>query len=109
MVQSLLDIITDYQKEYKFQKVNSLTLQYGKLSGINPKSIVFAFDVLSNDSVANGSKLILREIPPRIRCEKCHSECIVKNNLMKCQKCGSKDVILVGGMEELKLLEMDVD
>ncbi len=109
LVQSILDIIEKYKKEHKFYKVNYLKLSFGELSCVNKESLIFAFDMLSKDSVAEGAKLIFEIIPVEITCNHCKSSFKNIEDYSKCPNCNSKDIFLSGGFDELKLIELDVE
>lgn len=109
LVSSIIDIVNSYKNQYKFKKVNSLKLSFGQLSCVNQDSLTFAFDALSEDTVLKNCKLIFEIIPPKITCNNCNKESIVTDDFSKCTYCGSNDIYLSGGMEELKILELDVE
>jgi hydrogenase nickel incorporation protein HypA/HybF len=106
---SIIDIIQEYASRHSFSRVNSVTLSYGALSGIEPRALEFAFEVLSKDTPAQGAKLLYEIQPIAVSCLECERESIVDDFPSLCTGCGSSEVILTGGTEELKLLEMDVD
>jgi len=109
LVSSIIDIVEEYKKKYKFKKVNSITLSFGELSCVNEDSLRFAFEVLTENTVIYGCNLIFQKIPPKIFCNNCKKESIVIEDFSKCPICGSNNIHLSGGMEELKLIEMDVE
>jgi len=106
---SIIDIIREYAGRHSFSRVNSVTLSYGALSGIEAKALEFAFEVLSKDTPAQGAKLVYEIQPIAVSCLDCDQESIVEDFPTVCTACGSSEVILTAGTEELKLLEMDVD
>jgi hydrogenase nickel incorporation protein HypA/HybF len=105
---SIIDIIKDYAKKHSFSRVNTIKLSYGALSCIEPKSLELAFEILSKDTLAQGAKLEYDVRPIVISCLACERESIVDDFPAICQ-CGSSEVILTAGTEELQLLEMDVE
>jgi len=109
LTQSLLDIIEDYARKHHFEKVNSLKLSFGRLSCIEPKSLEFAFEVLSEKTRAQGARLEFEILPVVIYCVSCEKEVEVDGYTDQCPLCMGPDVILAGGTQELKLLELDVD
>ena len=109
LVGSIIDIVKSYQEKYKFNKVNSMTLSFGELSCVNEESLKFAFEALSVEDFLKDCKLIFQKIPPKITCNSCNKESVIEDDFSKCPVCGSDDIFLSGGMDELKLVEMDVD
>ena len=109
LVNSIINIVNDYKIKHKFQKVSSLTLSFGELSCVNEESLKFAFDVLTENTFLQNCNLVFKKIPPKIFCNKCEKESVVKDDFSKCPLCDNNNIFLSGGMEELQLTEMDVD
>lgn len=109
LAESILHIITDYEKRNGFKKVNSMCLSYGRLSCVDPKTLQFAFGVQAKNTVAEGAKLNFQVLPAIIHCFSCEKDIEVQTITGNCPDCSSLDVLLVAGTEELKILELDVD
>lgn len=109
LTQSILDIIEDYARKYSFRKLNSLKLSFGRLSSIDPNSLEFAFEVISKGTVAEGAVLEFEIRPIVISCFSCAMDSEIEVFSSVCPLCHGKEVMIVGGNEELKLLEMEVD
>jgi hydrogenase nickel incorporation protein HypA/HybF len=109
LVGSMLDIIEDYAAKHQFGTVNVLKLSFGALSCIEPSALQMSFDVLSRDTRAEGARLEFTVHPPVIHCITCSEDLQVSEYPSPCPKCSCDEVALVGGFEELRLEEMDVD
>lgn len=109
LVQSILEIIEDYAAKEGFRRVNALRLSCGRLSGVDFQCLRFAFEVQSKNTLAEGATLELNFLPVVISCLHCGKNIEVKSVETACPECGAEDVQLVGGTEELRLLELDVD
>jgi len=109
LVNSLLKIIDDYGTGQGFRRVNSLKLSFGRLSCLDRHSLEFAFSVQSVGTKAEGAALVFDILPARILCLNCDRESAMDGAWDHCPVCQSPDVMLTGGTEGLKLLEMDVD
>ncbi|HOO90659.1 MAG TPA: hydrogenase maturation nickel metallochaperone HypA [Syntrophales bacterium] len=109
LTQSILDIIEDYAQQHNFEKVNSVKLSFGRLSSIEPKALEFAFHVLSKETKAHGAHLEFDILPVVIYCMTCEKNVKVDSYTAICPQCAGDDVILTGGTEELKIVELDVD
>lgn len=109
LVQSILDIVEEYKTRYAFNKVISITLSFGKASTVVPGALEFAFEVLSEDTVAKGAKLNFNIKPVVIYCMTCDKDFIVNSYESLCPECSGTEIMLSGGTEELKLVEMDVE
>jgi hydrogenase nickel incorporation protein HypA/HybF len=109
LAESILDIVKEYAAKQHFQKVNSISLSFGRLSCIESKSLQFAFEVQAKDTMAHGAELRFKIIPPVIHCFSCDKDLEVEAYEAICPQCKGEEVLLVGGTEELQILEMDVD
>ena len=109
LVQSLLDIIEEYRDGGKFRKVNVIRLSFGRLGGIEPASLRFAFDVASRSTAAEGAALEFDVLPIVLSCLACGQDSTVETFTASCPLCGGGEVLVTGGKEELRFLEMDVD
>ena len=109
LAQSILDIVQDYAAKQHFKKVNSISLSFGRLSCIEPKSLQFAFEVQAKDTMSEKASLNFKILPAVIHCFSCEKDLEVETYSAICPNCERKEGILVGGTEELQILEMDVD
>lgn len=110
LIQSLVKIVEEHSAAHGFKKVNSIRLSFGRMTHIEPKALETAFKIQSEGTVAFGATLEFTILPVIIYCFTCESEHEVgRFEFTKCPGCGSDEVQVVGGTEELQLLEMDVD
>ncbi len=109
LCQSILNIIQNYANEHNFNQVQSLLLSFGKLSCIQEEALSFSFQAVAKGTVAEGAELKFRIYPVQTYCFLCGKTCETDEYTGECPDCGSIKVVLQGGTEELKLLEMQVD
>ena len=109
LVNSLLEIVDDYARRESFKTVNCLHLSMGSLSCVDRASLQFAFYVQAKGTIAEDARLAIELIPAVIYCFACGGETRQDHFDAVCKKCGSSQVTLTGGTEELRLLDMDVD
>ncbi len=110
LIQSLIKIVGEHSLTHGFKKVNTIKLSFGRMNHIEPKALDLAFKVQSEGTVAFGATLEYLILPVVVHCFKCNEDSEVDRfEFTECPKCGADEVQVVGGTEELKLLEMDVD
>ena len=109
LVESILEIVDEYAAKDGFTRVTSLRLSCGKLSSVVPQALSFAFDVQSKGTRAAGAALELEILPAVIHCLACEKDFETDRFEGQCPVCKRFDVLLVGGTEELKLIELDVE
>ena len=109
LVESILQIVEEYAAKDGFARVTSLRLSFGKFSSVVPQALSFAFEVQSKGTRAEGAVLELEILPAAIHCLSCEKDVEVDRFEAQCPVCKGFDVLLVGGAEELKLIELDVE
>lgn len=109
LVRSMLDIVEEYAAKCGFSRVNSIRLSLGRLSCIEPKTLEFAFQVESQETKAAGAKLNFEILPVRIHCLGCESDTEAASYPGSCPACGAAEIMVTGGKEELKIIDMEVD
>jgi hydrogenase nickel incorporation protein HypA/HybF len=109
LVGSIIDIVEEYSARHGFCRVNTIKLSFGALSCIDPSALKMAFDVLSQDTRAAGAGLDYVIHPITVHCITCEQDHEVSEYPCACPGCSGDEVALMGGFEELRLEEMDVD
>ena len=109
LTQSILDIVAQYAERHGFDRVNSLRLSFGRLSGIDPQAMRFAFEVAAQGTPAEGAEIICDIQPVIVDCLACETQSRPETYAGTCPHCGSFQVQLTGGTEELQFVDMDVD
>jgi len=105
---SLLEIIEQEVFPYRGAKVINVKLRIGKLSGVMPDALRFAFEALSTGGVAEGASLEIEEVPLTIRCSRCKKVSIPDVPFMICPYCQGVEVEMIGG-RELEIKEMEIE
>ena len=109
IIHSLLEMVDELGIERGFQRVGVLRLSFGRLSCVEPQALQFAFEVESPGTSAEGAKLVFDILPASLYCFSCEGEQTMASHELMCPACGGVQVILTGGTEGLKLMEMEVD
>ncbi len=109
LTQSVLDIIDEYAAEKNFSTVKTIKLSFGQISCIDPEALTFAFETLARGRTAEGAALEFDIRPVIIYCFKCGRDMQLDSYQGTCPECGTGEIILAGGTEELQLTELDVE
>ena len=109
LAESILNIVQEYAAKQNFSKVNSISLSFGRLSCIESKSLQFAFEVHAKNTSSENASLDFQILPAVIHCFSCEKDLELETYSAICPECGGEEVILTGGTEELRILEIDVD
>mgnify|MGYP003337129482 CR=1 FL=1 len=81
------------------ERVLSIQLRIGSLSGVDPEALRFAAEVVLKDTCAAGAALTIEEIPAAGWCEPCAAEFSLGPNSWLCPRCGAPSARLLRGRE----------
>ncbi len=110
VIQSILDIVIDYANKYNVKKVTKINLEIGELSGFLPDWMQTYYEFVSKDSIASDAKLVITNVPAKLKCQECEKEFGVKREKLEftCPSCKSSDIELLSGREYfIKSIEVD--
>jgi len=110
VMQSVVDAVLDAARSKAASKVLLVKLRVGELTFLNPEQLKFAFEVLTQGTIAEGAELIIERVKPKVKCIKCsyEGEIVYEGEeihiplaplIIRCPKCGSYEVSLLAGRE----------
>lgn len=108
IAQSLLEIVEQEALPYRGSRVTRVKLLIGKLSGVIPDALRFAFEAISMGGIAEGAFLVIEEVPLRITCKQCRKVSIMDDPFLTCPHCEGTDVEMIAG-RELEIKEMEIE
>ncbi|MFN0218613.1 MAG: hydrogenase maturation nickel metallochaperone HypA [Hyphomicrobium sp.] len=104
ITRSVVAIVAEHARG---QKVLRVTLDIGKLAGVDARAVAFCFDAVAMGTPLEGAKLDIREVDGRARCATCGSEFEVAAHFAPCA-CGSRQLTRIAG-DELKIGTMELE
>lgn len=108
ITQNIVDLALEYAQREKGEKILSVTLEIGQLSGVIPDAVEFAFDVCTKGTMAQGAELKIRHIPAIGHCLNCGLDSGLTMLTHVCPKCGDLSLETIQG-QEMKFIEMEID
>lgn len=108
LCEGILQIMEDQARQQNFARVKAVWLEIGGLSGVEVDAIRFGFDVVMKNSLADGAKLEIIEVPGEAWCMQCAKSVTVNQRFDACPNCGSYQLQVTGG-EEMRIKELEVD
>ena len=105
---SILEKANEIAEEHGSKRINSITIVLGGLSGIDSESLLFSFDAIKIDSLAEMAVLKIIEIPIKINCYDCEKIVTLEDRFLMCPECGSLNIEVISGREML-IKEIEVD
>lgn len=98
----IIDDLNEVGKENKIEKIHSVTLQLGEVSGVVPELLTDAWKWASDRTeLMKGAELIIETLPAVTYCEDCGSEYETVTYGKICPNCKSKKTYLLRGNEFL--------
>jgi hydrogenase nickel incorporation protein HypA/HybF len=105
---SLLENIESEAREQAIERVAAVRVRLGTLSGIARDALLFSWDVVTADTICQGSRLEIEEVPLAIFCRHCAAEREPHPGYgVLCPACGSVSSQIVRG-REMELVAMEV-
>ena len=108
LAEGVLQLIEDSAKTQDFCRVKTVWLEIGQLAGVDVEAMKFCFDAVVHDSIAEGAKLEVIDIPGQAWCLHCAEVVHVTALYDACPQCGSHQVQVTGG-NEMRVKELDVE
>ena len=106
--ESIVQIIEEQAEAQNFSEVKTVWLEIGCFAGIEIEALRFTFDVVSRNSVAEGSVLEIIEIPGAAWCLECGKNVDIQQRLDPCPECGAFQLQISGG-NEMRIKELEVN
>jgi hydrogenase nickel incorporation protein HypA/HybF len=105
---SIVDIVEDYAKKAKANKVKQLDLEIGTQSGVVDEALKFAMDEAFKGNVLEGAEVKIHKVQAEAKCDACGHVFPVDELFSPCPKCSQIRNELVKG-KELNVKKIIVD
>lgn len=100
VTQGILTVAVETARQHGVERIQAIDLVIGDLSSIVDDSVQFYFDILSQDTLAQGAKLHFRREPGTATCWDCGHQFQVSPPLSSlCPICQSAHLQVSGGRE----------
>lgn len=107
LMQSALEIAAQQMHDAGATHLHRLKVRVGKLSGVVPEALRFAFESLQPKSFAAGAKLEIEEVPAVCWCPNCTAEFETADLNYECPRCHQPSGDLRRG-RELELASLEI-
>ena len=105
--QSLIGIIVDESARQAFSAVKRVRVEVGCLAAIEPRALMFAFDVAAAGTVCEGAILDIVSLPGTAWCFDCGESQEITERFAACPGCGGARLQVSGG-EDLRIKDLEV-
>lgn len=106
--QSMIEQVENIALERRAHSVSSISIGIGPLSGVEAQLLKNAYPIASAGTIAENAKLIIEQLPVRIKCNTCGYESDVLPNKLTCKQCGNWQTTLISG-DEMMLMSVELE
>ena len=107
LAEGVLQLIEDAARKDPFNKVSTVWLEIGQLSGVEPDAMVFCFDAVTRGSVAEGARLEIIATPGQGWCSACAQSVLIAEVFGECPHCGGYPLQVTAGTD-MRVKELEV-
>jgi hydrogenase nickel incorporation protein HypA/HybF len=109
VTQRVLEIALRHAQAADAARITRIHLIVGRLATIVDDSVQFYWDLIAQDTIAQGAHLTFERRPATMRCLACgQSFTLTGQTDFHCPHCGDLDVIVAGG-DELQIDHIEID
>ena len=109
VTENLLSLALKHAQAAGATRITRLSLVVGELSSIVDDSVQFYWDMVSQNTIAEGAVLEFRRVSGQLRCNDCGQQFdIADRDDFTCPACGSTQTVVAGG-DEFRLESIDVE
>ncbi len=103
----MLDAVLEQARKNDAKSVTVVKLRIGALAGVVMEALEFAWEAVSSDTIAAGSRLDVEHVPVTCYCSQCQREFESRAYSYRCPVCGGLSNDLRRG-RELDLISIEV-
>ncbi len=104
---SMIDIVTEEMEKRGVERLESLKIRVGKLTAVEPQSLLFCFETCTKKTALEGARLDIEEVPFAGTCMDCSEEVVLEDLLSLCPRCEGGRIEKFTG-NELDIVSMEV-
>jgi hydrogenase nickel incorporation protein HypA/HybF len=107
LMENALAIALDYARREQASRIHQIALRVGDLSGVEPDALRFAFDVVTQGTIAAQAELRIESCPTLCFCSVCQAEFRPIALGYECPTCQTWSTSILQG-KELELASLEV-
>ena len=107
LANNIIDQVCETGRLHRAEKIISVRVLIGPLSGVGPDPLEFCFTEVSMGTLAEGALLIMEKSPLVIKCLHCEKESEVTPDNLLCPHCNHYEVLVLSGLE-FKIIDLEV-
>ncbi|MFP4686562.1 MAG: hydrogenase maturation nickel metallochaperone HypA [bacterium] len=100
LIEQIENIVSEQQeKGEQVNRVETITLELGKMSHVVADSFRFAFEAVSEGELFAETEIIIRSVPVKIKCAACGEKFEIEPGVLCCPDCGSSQTEILQGRD----------
>jgi len=107
IMEQTLEIALNHAHKQGASQIHRIKLKVGELSGVVPEALKFAFDVVTQNTIAQSATLEVETIPVECYCSNCQENFYPSDLIHLCPHCGQLSREVRQG-KELELASLEV-
>jgi hydrogenase nickel incorporation protein HypA/HybF len=105
----IIDIVANESQRYDPASVTAVHVRVGPLSGVVAQSLAAAYELAREGTKLENCQLVIEEAPLILHCRECGKDGENASiQLLRCSKCGSNNISIVGG-RDLEVAAVEVE
>jgi hydrogenase nickel incorporation protein HypA/HybF len=108
VTQSILNVALHHAEANQAAQITTINLVVGQMASIIDDCVQFYWDIISEDTIAQGAALHFERIPARLTCETCHCSYLLNESGLTCPHCGGSALTIIGG-DEFYIASIEVE
>ena len=108
LCEGVLQILQENASSQGYQRVKTVWLEIGALSGVETQAMRFGFEAVMKGTLAEGARLEIITLPGEAWCMQCAKTVPAKQRFDACPDCGSYQLQVTAG-DEMKIKELEVE
>jgi len=102
IVEALIDQVQqELDRAGQQGRVLQLDVSIGRLSGVHPESVRFAFGLLTPGTILDRAEIVIEEPKPVCHCHVCEAQVEIDDLVVQCPKCAADEITIEGGRDML--------
>jgi hydrogenase nickel incorporation protein HypA/HybF len=107
IMEQTLDIALSAARQQGAGQIHRLSMRIGEMSGVVADALRFAFDVVTQNTIAEGAILDIETVAVSCQCQHCGTTFHPPDLIFECPRCGSRNVQVLSG-KEIELASLEV-
>lgn len=107
IMEEILNLAIENTKEKKASHIKQINVTIGKMSGVVPSALEFAFEVIKKNTIAENATLNIELLPIICYCDSCQEKFMPEEWFFQCPKCQQFSNKIIQG-KEIQLTSLEI-